>query len=247
LTPPLAIDLSSLDAAYVRKRFGLNGKSCVFLFTFVSHTGGGFERKNPFAVIEAFRSAFTRGEEAVLVIKTTPPYPLAFAKNLRSYVRGYREHSRLTKASSGRVIIVDEYMTNTELLSLISSCDCLVSLHRSEGFGQALAEAMYLGKPVIATAFSGNLDFMRSDNSLLVDYTIVPTGREFEAFGPGSESYTWAEPDIDHASELMRWVFLHRGEARALGEKAALGIRELMNPARVGQNIREKCANLMCT
>ena len=90
LTPPLAIDLSSLDAAYVRKRFGLNGKSCVFLFTFVSHTGGGFERKNPFAVIEAFRGAFTRGEDAVLVIKTTPPYPLAFAKNLKSYVRGFR-------------------------------------------------------------------------------------------------------------------------------------------------------------
>jgi hypothetical protein len=182
------------------------------------------ERKNPFGIVDAFRRAFAQGEDATLVIKTTPPYPLSFAKNLKSYVAGFRDLKKLSKASSGRIIILDEHVTQTDFVSLVSACDCLVSLHRAEGF--------------IATGYSGNLDYMTNENSLLVRHTIVPVGRKFEAFGPGPERYTWAEPDVDHASSLMRWVFEHRDEARALGGKASEDVRGLMNPARVGQEIR---------
>jgi len=245
MTNPLAIDRSSLNTLYARRRLGLDEKSCVFLFACMFHFDGGFQRKNPLAVLEAFGRAFSKADDAVLVVKTTPTSPLSVARNLKTYVIAYRELMKLAKAKSRRMIMIEEQLSRTSFLSLVSSCDSFVSLHRAEGFGQILAEAMYLGKPVIATAYSGNLDFMNDGNSLLVKRNLVPMARNFETFGPRSETYTWAEPDVDHAAELMRWVYDNREEARHMGKKASEEVARLMNPNRVGKEIREKCENIM--
>ena len=93
----------------------------------------------------------------------------------------------------------------------MAACDCYVSLHRAEGFGLTMAEAMAIGKPVIATGYSGNVDFMNAENSYLVDYEIGRVGPECEIYPPEGE---WAEPSVEHAAELMRHVYENPQEAR---------------------------------
>jgi hypothetical protein len=112
-----------------------------------------------------------------------------------------------------------------------------VSLHRSEGFGLTMAEAMYLGKPVIATAYSGNLDFMTDENSYLVDYELVPIGADAAPYPPGGE---WAEPDVEHAARLMRRVFEDQAESRDRGARAASAIRETHSAATAGARMAER-------
>ena len=99
-----------------------------------------------------------------------------------------------------RIHVINSVLPRDEMYGLIAACDCYVSLHRAEGFGLGLAEAMLLGKPVIGTAYSGNLDFMHPGNSCLVKHTMTPVPRDAYPFRMGQE---WAEPDIDHAAEYM--------------------------------------------
>ena len=140
--------------------YGVPAGSFVFLFIFdLSST---LERKNPLGLISAFKQAFQRGEKVSLVIKVS---------------RGARhpeEFHRLQKeAKQVGAIVIDQRLPREELNGLIAACDRYVSLHRSEGLGLTLAEAMMLGKPTIATAYSGNLDFMDENNSLLVGYDLI--------------------------------------------------------------------------
>src|SRR5207302_10340562 len=97
-----------------------------------------------------------------------------------------------------RLIVIDKLLTDNEVKNLVRCCDCFVSLHRSEGFGLGLITAMFLGKPVVATAYSANMDFMNEHNSCLVRYQLrsVPDGAY-----PFAKGQVWAEPDIDHAVE----------------------------------------------
>src|SRR5205823_482995 len=114
---------------------------------------------------------------------------------------------------------------------------CYMSLHRSEGFGLTPAEAMALGKPVIATRYGGTLDFMNDENSYLVDHTWTKVGR---AAHPYPADAIWAEPDLDHAARLMREVFHNQAEARHRGELARRHIREHHDPAVAGAIMRDR-------
>ena len=115
--------------------------------------------------------------------------------------------------------MIDQLLSREEAYALMNVCDGYVSLHRAEGFGFTMAEAMLLGKPVIATGYSGNMDFMSPANSLLVDHARVPIIQEVPSYRMGC---LWAEPSIDHAAELMRWVHGHPVEARAMGARARM-------------------------
>ena len=117
------------------------------------------------------------------------------------------------------VHVVDRYVSTEDRDALVAGCDCYVSLHRAEGFGLTLAETLARGKPVIATGFSGNTDFMTEENSFLVDYTLARVGKDGENYPPDGH---WADPDLDHAAELMRQVYRDqeaRARARAGGPK----------------------------
>ena len=164
----------------------------LFLFSFDFHSV--FARKNPLGAIEAFTRAFAPGAGAKLVIKT---------------INGDKhpeDAARLQAAAAAHpdVVLYDRYVSRRERDAITAACDCYVSLHRSEGFGFTVAEAMAYGRPAIVTAYSGTMDFTTAANAYLVDYRLVPIGEGADPYPPDGE---WAEPDLDDAARLMREVF----------------------------------------
>jgi SAM-dependent methyltransferase len=198
-----------------------------FVFLFVFDYNSVFARKNPLGLVEAFGQAFLEGSGASLVLKSinSEHHP--------------GEHGRLIEAAKGHrdIHIIDRYVTAAEKNAMFAGCDCYVSLHRSEGFGNTLAEAMSLGKPVIATGYSGNMEFMTAQNSYPVDYTLAPIGDDA---GPYPATGEWAEPDVGHAARLMRHVFENQGEAGERGLRAAEDLRRNHSAEAVGRVMAER-------
>jgi glycosyltransferase involved in cell wall biosynthesis len=200
---PYAVDVPVASATTTREDFGLPANDYLFLYAF--DLSSGFARKNPLAVLQAFRQAFRPDEPVKLLLK---------------YTRG--EHDRraadlieVLSAATPNVRTMAGPLPESQMLSLYAVCDCFVSPHRSEGFGLAIATAMAFGKPTVATGYSGNLQFMTESNSYLVDYRLV-------AVGPGNApyhaDYAWAEPDTAHMAALLRQVYDNREESRRRGE-----------------------------
>jgi glycosyltransferase involved in cell wall biosynthesis len=199
-----------------------------FLFLFMFDFLSVFERKNPLAAVDAFSRAFAPGEGAVLVVKSVNG-------DLRP-----EQLARLRAASDRPDIhIVDRYVTTDEKDAWLAACDCYVSLHRSEGFGLILAEAMALGKPVIATGYSGNLDFMDSKTSYLVPYTLTPIPPGCD---PYPEGVPWAEPDVTRAAELMRHVYDNPVDATRRAAKAREALATRRAPAVTGAFVEARVA-----
>jgi glycosyltransferase involved in cell wall biosynthesis len=117
----------------------------------------------------------------------------------------------------------------------MNHADCYVSLHRSEGLGLTMAEAMSLGKPVIATGYSGNMDFMTEENSCLVPWSPVLVGSGAEGY---PASATWAEPDLEAAAQLMRRVFVDQEFASELGQRAQADIAQRFSAAVTGERMK---------
>lgn len=175
---------------YDRNYFGLPANTFLFLFGFDFHSFA--ERKNPYALIRAFQRAFPRSRQDVaLVIKSVNGLKKPEA------MRAFLEQA----GDDPRILLRNEFMSRDEVYGLQSVVDAYVSLHRAEGLGLGLAECMYQGKPVIGTAYSGNLEFMNEANSGLVNYSLAPIRKgEYLYDDPG---FFWAEPDEGHAAYLM--------------------------------------------
>lgn len=202
-----------------------------FLFLFSFDHLSVFERKNPLAVIDAFSRAFAPGEGPSLVLKSI------------NSEHDRWDHQRMLAAADGRpdIHVLDRYIDSSDKNALTANCDCYVSLHRAEGFGLTMAEAMYLGKPVIATGYSGNLDFMTGENSLLVDYDLVAIGPDAAPYPPEGR---WANPDVEHAAALMRLVVDDASSAAALGARAAEDIRRTHSPLAAGERMKRRLAHV---
>lgn len=207
---PMAIEFEP-PRAVARRRFGLPDDAFVFFFNFDFHSYP--ERKSPRALIHAFRAAFPRSRHDVrLVIKTTNGDRMEAAL----------EQVLIEASRDPRISIRDGYVGREEMFAWIACADAYVSLHRAEGFGLGLAEAMYLGKPVIATAWSGNTDFMSEREACLIDYSLIEVPPE--AY-PHWQGQRWAEPDIDQAARAMRRLADDPAAAIALGAAGQARIR----------------------
>jgi glycosyltransferase involved in cell wall biosynthesis len=202
-----------------------------FLFLFVFDYLSTVQRKNPVGLIEAFKLAFAPGEGPQLLIKTinAPLRPLA--------------EEEVLWAAHGRpdIHVIDRSLSGEELSGLMAACDCYASLHRAEGFGLTMAEAMAIGKPVIGTGYSGNVDFMSEENSYLVDYTIGRVGAECEIYPAEGE---WADPNVEHAAQLMRRVRDSPEEAKAKGARAKEEVARLLSPSATGESMRRRLEQL---
>ncbi len=201
---PLPVEAPT-EGAVTRSDLGLPDDR--FLFSFVFDFHSTVSRKNPDGLIDAYITAFEPNDGAMLVVKSI---------NGDKFRAGLRA---LESAAAGRadIRVVDGFVPRDRIAAYTSLADCAVSLHRSEGFGLTLAEAMALGKPVIATGYSGNLTFMNEENSFLVRHHLTELDREVGPYPAGS---AWAEPDVGHAAELMRRV---KTDEREAATRAARG------------------------
>jgi glycosyltransferase involved in cell wall biosynthesis len=222
---PLCVELPEFSKR-PRSYFGLPEGHCLFLYTFdfLSY----IDRKNPFAAIRAFKHAFpSRNEKVGLVLKIMKGDPVSTK---------WQEMIDLIDEDP-RIYVINEIMSRNDVLALTDACDCFVSLHRSEGFGRGPAEAMYLGKPVIVTAYSGNMDFTRSGASLLVDYKLIPVQPGEYVF---EESQVWAEVDEEDAARKMRKVFKDGPETRELAKMGQHVIRTEFSYGEVSRNMNTR-------
>jgi glycosyltransferase involved in cell wall biosynthesis len=228
LVPPV-VSVGSVRAG--RKRaFGLDEDETTFLFVFDYLSV--FERKNPLGVVAAFRHAFPDPSQRVrLVLKSVngdfdPP-----------------NRERLVRATAGdpRITVMNDYLTRVQKNELLAACDAYVSLHRSEGFGYTLAEAMALGKPVVGTHWSGPADFMTMSNSFPVRYELTELTRDH---GPYAAGQTWAEPDVEDAAAALRAIVAHPSEAERRGERARADILSRYATAAVAQVAGERIARI---
>ncbi len=196
-----------------------------FCFLFVFDYRSVFHRKNPLGIVEAFCREFEPGSGPSLVIKSIcdDEFPAE------------REALAAVVADRPEIHLIEDTITTAMKNAMIAACDCYVSLHRSEGLGLTMAEAMYFGRPVIATGYSGNLDFMTDENSYLVPHTMVEIGPDA---APYPEDRQWAEPDLDRASALMRQVFENPQAAAVRGRRAAADIRRTHSPETACESIK---------
>jgi glycosyltransferase involved in cell wall biosynthesis len=207
-----------------RRRLGVGADTFVFLFIFDFHSY--FQRKNPLAVVQAFKHAFPPSARARLVIKCVNEQasPTEFAA-LQEEARGHP------------VSIRPGYWTAGRLRDLMAAADAYVSLHRSEGTGLTISDAMALGKPVIATGWSGNMDFMTVANSFPVRYRLVELDQHV---GPYRAGEVWADASVEHAAELMRYVHDNRDAAADRGQAGRRDIEAYYSEAAVGALIRQR-------
>ena len=228
-----------LKAFLGRRHFGIPESAYAFLCAFDLRSY--HHRKNPQAVLDAYAQlARARpARDVVLVIKIAGGDVRAEAAEL---VRKDLE-ARAAAIGLNRVVLIERALTDSETKNLVLSCDCFVSLHRSEGFGRFLAEAMYLGKPVVATAWSGNMQFMHEGVACLVDYRLVPV-RDGEY--PFWNDQTWADPQVDAATAWMVKLVDDPAWGRRLGEAASRYIRSQFSYRAIGLQYLDRLA-AMCT
>lgn len=197
-----------------RTRFGIKPDAFAIAMSFA--TGSLIARKNPWASVGAFQLAFAEERDAQLVVRVLEDGSLAATSLL--------EGLRRAAAADSRIVVVEGDLDYRGVLSLYASCDAYMSLHRAEGLGLGPMEAMSLGKPVVATGWSGNMDFMTEDNSCLVTYRLVasdlgtgtPYGADIEAGG-----VEWAEPDVDSAAGHLRRLYEQPELRASIGATAA--------------------------
>lgn len=207
-----------------------------FLFLFTFDLNSYIARKHPMAALDAFSRAFPSGSEpAGLVLKASLPPKLDPASE--AVWRAVKEKA----LSDPRIRLFEGAWPKEKLLQMMAACDTYLSLHRAEGFGLGMAEAMVLGKPVLATDYSGNRDFCLPAHAVLVDYAIVPVGAEEY---PYAEAQVWAEPDAEQAARHMRSFAEDPASARAMGKRAQAFMAREYGAERAGQRMRARLALL---
>jgi glycosyltransferase involved in cell wall biosynthesis len=226
---PNAVELK-ISGSPDRSYFDIPDDDFVCLFS--CDFNSWISRKNPGATISAFRKAFeSRRKDVRLIIKTT---------------NGHQHPDQLNElidfvADDPRIEVRDGFLSRNDMWALQSCCDVYISLHRAEGFGLGMAESMLLGKPVVATAYSGNMDFMNSENSCLVDFALIK-------LNPGDYPFwkdqVWAEPDIAHAASHLRRLADDPAFAKGIGARARESLQESRTNAVALAAIQSRLADI---
>lgn len=229
LYPFLRLDSSDLPSAVeMRQRFGIPTQAFVVFFNF--DFGSSFSRKNPDGALRAFAEAFRSVPDAFLVFKTmqskSHPDKLASLMQLAGEL-----------GVANRFVCVNNYLSTRELYGLTAACDCYLSLHRGEGFGLGIAEAMSLGKPAVVTDYSSTTEFCDSSNSIPVPYRLTDVPKEMHDLPAYRFVRHWAEPDIHAAAAALRRLYDDRPFCAELGERAARSVSEQFSSEKFKESI----------
>ncbi|MEK7556931.1 MAG: glycosyltransferase family 4 protein [Patescibacteria group bacterium] len=214
-----------LPTTIIRRRLGLPADKFMFLFIF--DFASYIERKNPYAIIEAYRQAFgMNSTDTILVMKVL---------NAHTFPKQRHVLREQLESVGGRMI--EDVLEHADMQALIANCDAYVSLHRSEGFGVTVAEAMMYSKPAIATNYSGNTDYMNEENSYPITYQLIKLNHDI---GPYRAGGTWADPDVAAAARAMRDVVNNQEEAQKKGARAARDVEERYGFAAFAKRMQER-------
>ena len=224
---PVELSLEPIQSQNRLIYFDENKFSFLFVFSYHSST----ERKNPFFLVEAFIKAFGNDKHVELIIKTVG------AKKFK------QSKKKLHQSISGQnnIKIIDLDLDKNSINHLINDCDCYVSMHHSEGFGLTLAEAMYLGKPTIATNYSGNTEFMNDSNSFLVNYELGLIENPDNNF---CSKTLWGNPHMQSAVEKLREVYKNPDLRKKKANNAKLFVEEKLSLYAVGSIIKDRLNHL---
>jgi glycosyltransferase involved in cell wall biosynthesis len=196
----------------VRTKMKLNNNDFVYFFNFDFYSC--MERKNPLAVLDTFAIVSSKYKDCKLILKLI--HQEAFSDDCKLL------YEKIAKFNmQNRVIVLTDSISRNAFMSIINACDAYISMHRSEGLGLGMLEAMTIGKPVIATRYGGNLEFMSDNNSLLIDYQITEVMSDW---GPYRKGWLWANPYIEDAVEKMLYLYENREYCIQLGIEAKKSI-----------------------
>jgi glycosyltransferase involved in cell wall biosynthesis len=225
-TAPLAVrrPASGGHSEYLRP-----DRPTVVAFADVAST---LERKNPAGAIEAFKRAFTPDEGPRLLVK------------IWNGAADPEGRYRLESLIKGRddIVLLDRWLPRTEFVSLLDGAWCLLSLHRAEGFGLPIFEALSLGTPVIATAYSGPMDFLDDSVAALIPVLPATVPEGVPAYPAGS---IWAEPDVDAAAAALRWLWRHPNDGKDRADRGRRLVAERLAPEVVGKSITAHVIELL--
>jgi glycosyltransferase involved in cell wall biosynthesis len=214
-----------------KKDFNLPDK---FIFYSTFDANSSYIRKNLFGTIDSFLKAFKNNDKCILLIKVS---------YLSSPIYNDLKNVLYTKVEDFKnIVIIDQPFSRDSSLSLLNSCDAYISLHRSEGFGLNILEAMALSKPVIVTGYSGNMDFCFEDSSFLVDYKLIPVSNSEYHYAQGLE---WAEPDIGSAAKMIERVFFNKAEVISKTLRAKNYIEENYTPLSLVPKFKDYIAHII--
>lgn len=229
VTIPHVVDIDFASASvYQRSDFGIEREAFVFITMFDIHSIA--QRKNPYGAILAFKTAFAADDKGVQLIIKINNADEASLRVLQSHIGAHKN-----------ILLIGQHLDRSGIDSLINCVDCYVSLHHSEGFGLGPAEAMALGKATILTNWSGNLEYMRRDNCLAVDYQLKVLGRDY---GPYEAHQHWAVPDIDHAVKHMRTLASDPDLAKRIGTLGRLTIETEFSAQAIGASMKLRLQNI---
>ena len=229
---PTTVDLGN-GSLKGREEFGLEPGRFYFMFSFDYFSSP--YRKNPLGVLETFQRAFPNGNENVgLVIQSIGQV---------DHFPDIKEKIRQASVADSRIQVIDRSLSHDDMLGLIHATDVYVSLHRSEGFGMGMAEAMGLCRIVIGTNFSGNTDFLTEQTGFPVPYTLQPVKPHEYPWAIAqvpAEAQVWAEPDLEAAALIFRQVFDAPDLATNRAKAGQMLIRHKYGMAQVGRAIKER-------
>ena len=226
---PYVVGVSPRPRAH-RSEWGLPDDR--FLFLMMYDALSVQERKNPIGALTAYRRAFPEARDVGLVIKVS---------HAAACPADVEEVRQLVGETEG-AFLIEAPMPRPDAQALQAACDAFLSLHRSEGFGLNIAESMLLGKPVVVTGWSGNMDFTTDRNACLVDYQLVTLERDHGPYRAGNQ---WAQPDIEHAASLMTRLVEDVQYRESIAARGQSTVATEFSPKAIGTRYRRRLTHLL--
>lgn len=206
------------------KKYSVPVENKDFIFLNIFDSASIWQRKNPFGLIQAFSKAFSGKPGIKLIIKTTQIKKSDIYSKLKQEI-----------GQNKQIYLVDGYLKNVEIMSLLNDAHCFVNLHRAEGLGVPLINSHLLGKPVIATNFSANKDFETAENSFLVNFKPYILDKPI---GPYPKDTSWADPDPDHAAFQMKKVYeMDASSLAKISQRGKQEVEYFFSPQRIARLI----------